>query len=81
MCVSKDGKLMTVETAYLGTIVIVTICPELELEMSRIRVPLGLEPQRVDQSKPRFMGCYEDKLYVGDLGMFHLSLSGNFHLT
>lgn len=65
---SEDGKLMTVETVYLGTLIIVTLCPERGYELSRVRVPLGLSPPRLEQSKPRFIACYKDKLFVGDLG-------------
>lgn len=68
LCLSEAGKLMTVETAYPGTLVIVTMCPEMEYELSRVRVSLGLQPLRVELSKPRFMACYKDKVYVGDLG-------------
>ncbi|XP_050717575.1 uncharacterized protein LOC126999233 isoform X4 [Eriocheir sinensis] len=69
LCLSEDGKLMTVETAYPGTLVIVTLCPELEYELSRVRVSLGLQPLQAELSKPRFMACYKDKVYVGDLGL------------
>ena len=79
LSLSEEGKILTVETAYLGCLVIVTICPELMLELSRIRVPLQLPTNQAELSKPRFMASYRDRIYVVDLGEFHFSLI-NFSL-
>ncbi|KAK8406321.1 hypothetical protein O3P69_007189 [Scylla paramamosain] len=69
LSLTEDGKLLTVETAYLGCLIIVTICPELKLELSRLRVPLQLPTNQEVLSKPRFTASYKDKIYVGDLGL------------
>lgn len=69
LSLTENGKLLTVETVFFGFVVIVTICPKLKTELSRVRVPLQLPANQEVLSKPRFIASYKDKLYVGDLGL------------